>query len=489
MTAEQVEIMGKILYAVETGGQIYGRQDYSSFVEAYHSSPNEHAITIGAGQWYATSAKRLLQNIIQADPTTFRRIDSKGEIEKDLRSADWSSYKLSKTSEKARLIQAIIFSSAGIKCQDDLMRERVQSFEKEMIDLGVTDIQAICMGINLRHLGGLGAVKRVLRKTARPVTIDSIWAAMQSDSGNQVGGPLYRSRHQKVIGWIKEYIREEDEEKMANLISNSGGDERGKASGGKAGDQTGREWQIKNWYDRPWDMVLRHPDPKVRESIASNAEKAAANDNIGYNQGNRVSFYTQLKAAGWDPSKISKPCDSDCSAGVLGCVVAAGHQCGDKKLQAVNPNGYTGSMRAQLTAAGFQVLTDSKYLHSPDYLLRGDILLNEVHHTCTNLTNGAKSGAEEAAAPAKPQINPVCGTCKVQLHQFLVGAKHPEIRAIQRILNSLGYKGKDGKILDVDGELGDNTAYAITAFQKSKGMKDINFGTVAGTTWKYLLNA
>ena len=33
------------------------------------------------------------------------------------------------------------------------------------------------------------------------------------------------------------------------MISNSGSDERGAYKGGQAGDQTGREWQIRSWYN------------------------------------------------------------------------------------------------------------------------------------------------------------------------------------------------------------------------------------------------
>ena len=35
-------------------------------------------------------------------------------------------------------------------------------------------------------------------------------------------------------------------------ISNCGHDENGRYTGGKAGDQTGTEYQIMNWYSRPW---------------------------------------------------------------------------------------------------------------------------------------------------------------------------------------------------------------------------------------------
>ena len=57
MTNNQKVVLRKIIYAVETGGQVYGQQDYSDFTEAYTNSSEEHAITIGAGQWYGIEAK------------------------------------------------------------------------------------------------------------------------------------------------------------------------------------------------------------------------------------------------------------------------------------------------------------------------------------------------------------------------------------------------------------------------------------------------
>ena len=49
-------------------------------------------------------------------------------------------------------------------------------------------------------------------------------------------------------------------------------------------------------------------------------------------------------------------------------------------------------MRAGFKAAGFQVLTDSKYLTSQNYLMPGDILLNDTNHTATNIGIGKNSG-------------------------------------------------------------------------------------------------
>lgn len=172
------------------------------------------------------------------------------------------------------------------------------------------------------------------------------------------------------------------------MISNCGHDENGRYSGGRAGDQTGTEWQIRAWYDRPWTHVLRHPDPDVRATIAALAEEAAGNNLIGYDQGQRGTFWEKLKAADYHPAKITAACEADCSSGVAALVKAAGYLLGKKRLRDVPADMYTGNERQILTDAGFDCLTAEKYLSSDNYLNRGDILLAEGHHTCVNLTNG-----------------------------------------------------------------------------------------------------
>lgn len=175
------------------------------------------------------------------------------------------------------------------------------------------------------------------------------------------------------------------------MISNCGHDENGKYSGGKAGDQTGTEWEVIKWYSRPWNYVLRHPDERVRALLANMARAAADNNNIGYDQGQRYTFWTALKAAGYDPAKISTKCEADCSSGVAAIVKAAGERLGNKAMAAVSIYLYTGNLRAGLKAAGFEVLSDKKYRNSDEYLLPGDVLLYENHHTAINLDRGAKA--------------------------------------------------------------------------------------------------
>ncbi|HUM82232.1 MAG TPA: hypothetical protein PLN48_00435 [Lachnospiraceae bacterium] len=175
-----------------------------------------------------------------------------------------------------------------------------------------------------------------------------------------------------------------------HLVSNCGEDEYGNYSGGQAGDQTGHEWDLRAWPDKQWTCVLRYPDESIRNKFASLASAAAANDLIGYNQDNRLTFWEHLEASGYDPSKITVPCEADCSAGAAAIVKAVGYLDNIPALQKTDITMSTSSMKESLAGEGFDVLSDSRYLTGPDYLLPGDIVLCEKHHVVINITEGSK---------------------------------------------------------------------------------------------------
>lgn len=246
-------------------------------------------------------------------------------------------------------------------------------------------------------------------------------------------------------------------------ISNSGSDENGKYKGGKAGDQTGKEWRIRDWYNYPWNCVLRHPLAEVRACLATMAVKAAENDNIGYDQLQRDDYGIELAKNDYDPSKIKKPVESDCSKGVIDNTKGTGHTLGIPELQNIKAT-YTGNMRAAYKAAGFYVLTESKYLTSSDYLLAGDILLNDKHHTCTVITNGSKSGDTVVMPLVKK------------------GSTGAAVEQLQEMLIAKGYScGKWG----ADGEFGNDTLQAVKTFQRDHGL-EVD-GEVGPITWAALL--
>lgn len=267
-----------------------------------------------------------------------------------------------------------------------------------------------------------------------------------------------------------------------HYISNSGSDENGSYAGGKAGDQTGKEWYLRSWYNRPWNCVLRHPDANVRQKLAELACAAALNDKIGYDQNQRTTYWTQLKAAGYDPSKIATACEADCSAGVIANVRAVGYLLGLTALQNVNAT-YTGNMRSGLKAAGFEVLTASKYLTGAQYLLPGDILLNDAHHTAMNVTKGSKASTSTTASTTTATTTG--GSYMFSVGTVQKGCTGNDVKLLQRLLKSNGCKGSDGKALTIDGEAGANTDYAIRTYQKKKGLAVD--GCAGQNTWKSIL--
>lgn len=215
LSTKNKEILRKIMYAVETGGQVYGGADYSSLIEAYANTPTETAITIGAGQWFANEAKKLLQNILKAAPETFRKYDTAG-VEADL-SKDWSNYQIKKTSAKAKAIKAIISTAEGKAEQDKLVDAQMEVYVAEAEALGVTDQAAAMMCANFRHHGGYSAMKRVLGKTEKPYTLDHIYTACQTDTGNQVGA--YKSRQKFVYSTLKKMVVKEREESSVGVTA------------------------------------------------------------------------------------------------------------------------------------------------------------------------------------------------------------------------------------------------------------------------------
>ena len=206
-TAAQKDVMKKILYAVETGGQVYGNQKYGDFTEAFTNSSTEYTITIGAVQWYGTEAQRLLKLIhATMGEDEWNKIDTGNHyVWTAVCNEDWTKYRIPKSSWRARVIVKLLQTDAGIKCQDQLMYQQIDEYEAEVRKLGVSDPQAVGMFINIRHQGGYGAVTRVLGKTAKPVNLINVYRALATDSGGQVG--TYKTRQAKVYQWLLTYMK------------------------------------------------------------------------------------------------------------------------------------------------------------------------------------------------------------------------------------------------------------------------------------------
>ncbi len=259
------------------------------------------------------------------------------------------------------------------------------------------------------------------------------------------------------------------------MLSNSGHDSRGMYSGDAAGDQTGDEWAIVNWYNYPyggWDYVLHHPNKTIRSMIATLATEAANNDNIGYDQSERYTFWQQLQSVGYHPKNITTPCEADCSSGVIAIAKAAGILCGDSALGNISIYGYTGNLRQILTAVGFESYSDAKYLTGDTWLYAGDFLLNTENHVCTCITDGAN---------VKEDSNKFMFATK----ELVPGNQGLDVYRLQTILKARGYyKG------NIDKSFGNQTKTAVIAFQQKAGLISKGLSTAGhcdNNTWATLL--
>ncbi len=173
--------------------------------------------------------------------------------------------------------------------------------------------------------------------------------------------------------------------------------------GQQPGNQTGRELNFSTWYPAVWLGVLRFKDPAKAELAAKACEAGVKNKNIGYDMDNRNTAYAAAKAVGWDLSKITKPVETDCSALMMLCAVAAGCASVEALYRRQGNSCTTYCMLHDWPATGdFELLTGSKYLTTDANLLRGDVLVSEGH-TVMALEDG-KNGEGEKEVVEKSKI-------------------------------------------------------------------------------------
>ena len=235
-------------------------------------------------------------------------------------------------------------------------------------------------------------------------------------------------------------------------MSNCGHDENYRYHGGKAGDQSGTEWYIRPWYSYPWNYIIRWRDRSLANLFADLSTEAALNDLIGYDQYERDTFWTHLRASNYHPSQITIACESDCSASTIALIKAVGYLKGIPELQKCNAT-YTGDMMGYFRSANgqkyFTILT-GKYLTDSSYAMRGDINLNTAHHVNITIDNGINCGLNSSST-----TSPASNT----KNYLQYGDTGSNVKTLQTKLNKVGYK------LSVDGSFGDATKAAVKSFQ------------------------
>lgn len=265
----------------------------------------------------------------------------------------------------------------------------------------------------------------------------------------------------------------------------------------KAGDQTGREVKLGNWYRFGQTTVYRWKSRTNATRYAKIIKAFCKNEHIGYDMNDRTTLYNLLAKNKWDYKSVDRNVECDCSQ-----LVACAINCTMGK--AVCSSGmWTGNLGTQLMNSGlFDKLTGSKYIDSPDYLKTGDIINAPDHHVISALQNGS-------GVPQKLTVDGWWGNATTRATQRWLGTEvdgyvSNQPKKYQKFLprasesawefKRFGYKGGSLMVsklqkkfgVKVSGYMGHKT---IKAMQRKLGIKET--GTLDKATveaWQRYLN-
>lgn len=265
---------------------------------------------------------------------------------------------------------------------------------------------------------------------------------------------------------------------MSVLIGHASISEKGTINGAK-GDSTKKEVCTRTWYSKPWDFMAIHPDAAVREKHAKAIEDACANNNIGYGQGDRNTLNTLAKAVGYDLSKVEK-CNCDCSSLQNVAAVASG-----ASGVSYGSNGWvTSNMKAKLKAAGYIIITDSKYLTSEAYCVRGAIYVKASAHTVCGLQNGSKAndtlvkaGLAKDSSESGKTSGGTTATDKKKVKVDYARSKDNSLKGEYEVTTALYLRAGAGKNKTI-----------LATMQKGEKVQCYGYYTsVSGTKWLYVV--
>lgn len=245
---------------------------------------------------------------------------------------------------------------------------------------------------------------------------------------------------------------------MAVLCGWASIDERGRASGGAAGDQTGKEVKTGSWYYFGQNTVLRWKSRTLAKKAANVCKKICNNANVGYDQNQRTSLYYEMKRVGWNPDKIGRKVETDCSAMIAVICTAVGVP--------ISKDVWTGNLRKTLLATGkFTEFTGATYCKSSEYTRYGDIILNPTRHVIMALEDGP--GTKQIDAAKNATKHGYTGTFPVLPAKGYLkeGDEGTQVKRLQAFLNWYG-----GYNLATDSSFGPKTKTAVKAFQKAEGL-------------------
>lgn len=204
----------KMIIGAESGGQVYGKGKWD-----YVKVPKiglEVTLTLGAYQFYGNEGRELLQIIKDQAPELFSlKLHGVSEINESL-GFDWVARRWVPDKTVRDTIASIISGESGIKAQTDLFCDiQLPKYIANAESFGVYDERAQMMWVEIEHVGGLKAAKRIFTRCNGDYSLDRIMWSLKQDqndhsSENQAGDRLYWSRHVFCRDCIEKYAVVDD---------------------------------------------------------------------------------------------------------------------------------------------------------------------------------------------------------------------------------------------------------------------------------------
>ena len=239
-------------------------------------------------------------------------------------------------------------------------------------------------------------------------------------------------------------------------------DENGRISGGRAGDQTGVEVAIEDYYkhSKGW-RAFRAKDAVKQRGLAHAMRDACKNSNIGYDQNERNSLFKEAEKHLFNISLINTTVECDCSSLVRTCCAFVGVGL---------PDFSTANEADVLLSSGY--FDEIKFTQTTGkWLIPGDIIVTKTKGHTAIVVSTDDDG-----------IDPVVEGDGMQIIKR--GSRGGDVATAQSLLISK-FSISCGEC-GVDGDFGGDTERATRVFQSRKAL--VPDAIIGEKTWNALLH-
>ena len=142
------------------------------------------------------------------------------------------------------------------------------------------------------------------------------------------------------------------------------------------------------WYNGSWSYIFRHPDNYIKLALADIGVLTNSTGLVKYSL-KKDDYFQALAKSSYRPDNIKTSCSTNCCHMIEANIRAIGYLTNNSKFKDFRIKEVKDMYQA-LKNLKFEVIDDRRQLVYPDFLLPGDILINDDNRATINLTLGKK---------------------------------------------------------------------------------------------------